>query len=435
MDRRAGKQESRCSDRLMVRQNFKQLFSIFVVIILGALGVTLGLVLVSSIQQATPESGTALDFVKMAARDRPYYYGMVVGALGLIGLLLGVVAAPKVASKLIDAGNAVERMSAKDKIAVGIGVFLGLTLSFPLFLLSFVPASPLWRTVCVLLSILMTIAFIYLGIRGITSMKDEFRFVGSAPPVQQPEEANPTLNCKILDTNVIIDGRIADVCRTGFLEGPLYVPGFVLDELQHIADSGDGLKRARGRRGLDILNTMQKELPLVVRSWDKMLDKAFQSEEVDTKLVRLAKALDGAIVTNDFNLNKVAALQGVQVLNVNELANALKPVVLPGEIMVVGIVKEGKEPNQGVAYLDDGTMIVVEDGRKFIGGTQPVIVTSVLQTSAGKMIFARVRTDEDGDGYDYNAGRDSRDSHIGSGNYQTNSGSGFTRRGPSKKIR
>ncbi len=244
------------------------------------------------------------------------------------------------------------------------------------------------------------------------------------------------MNCKILDTNVIIDGRIADVCRTGFLEGPLYVPGFVLEELQHIADSGDGLKRARGRRGLDILNTMQKELPLIVRTWDKALDKAYQNEEVDTKLVRLAKALEGMIVTNDFNLNKVAMLQGVQVLNVNELANALKPVVLPGEVMVVGIVKEGKEPNQGVAYLDDGTMIVVEDGRRYIGGTQGVIVTSVLQTSAGKMIFARVRTDDDGDAFDYNGEREARgDNHNGSGNYQTNSGSGFTRRGPGKKVR
>src|SRR5205085_8972382 len=169
----------------------------------------------------------------------------------------------------------------------------------------------------------------------------------------------------------------------------------------HIADSGDGLKRARGRRGLDILNSMSKELPLVVRTWDKALDKASQTDEVDTRLVKLAKALEGIIVTNDFNLNKVAALQGVQVLNVNELANALKPVVLPGEVMIVGIVKEGKEPNQGVAYLDDGTMIVVEDGRRFIGNTMGVVVTSVLQTVAGKMIFARVRTDDDGDGLDY----------------------------------
>lgn len=419
----------------MVRQNFKQLFSISVAIILGALGLTLGVALQDYIQHAGSDPGSNLDLLKQVAKDRPYYLTFIVAALGVIGLLIGVVVSPKVANRLIDAGNAVEQMSAKDKIAVAIGAILGFLVSLPLFVLSFLPTMPQWKVICVLFSLLMTVAFVYLGIRGVTSMKDEFRFFGPAPAPQQPEEVNPSLNCKILDTNVIIDGRIADVCRTGFLEGPLYVPGFVLEELQHIADSGDGLKRARGRRGLDILNTMQKELPLIVRSWDKMLDKAFQNEEVDTKLVRLAKALEGIIVTNDFNLNKVAMLQGVQVLNVNELANALKPVVLPGEVMVVGIVKDGKEPNQGVAYLDDGTMIVVEDGRKYIGGTQPVIVTSVLQTSAGKMIFARVRTDEDGDGYDYNAGRESRDGHNGSGNYQTNSGSGFTRRGPGKKVR
>ena len=152
-----------------------------------------------------------------------------------------------------------------------------------------ISTTPLWRAISVLISIILAVAFVYLGIRGIMSMKDELRFVGPSAVAPEPEEANPTVNCKILDTNVIIDGRIADVCRTGFLEGPLYVPGFVLEELQHIADSGDSLKRARGRRGLDILNTMQKELPLIVRSWDKALDKAYQNEEVDTKLVRLAK--------------------------------------------------------------------------------------------------------------------------------------------------
>ena len=418
----------------MVRQSFKQLFTVSVAIIFGVLGMALGLALKGYIQSNPAPVNFALDSFKAIALDHPYYLNAVIASLAVIGLLIGVVLAPKIAGRLIDAGNAVEQMSAKDKVAVGIGAFIGMVLSSPFFGLSFMPPSPLWRAICVLFSLVLSIAFVYLGIRGVTSMKDEFRFVGPAP-APQAEEHSPTENCKILDTNVIIDGRIADVCRTGFMEGPLYVPGFVLDELQHIADSGDGLKRARGRRGLDILNTMQKELPLIVRSWDKALDKAYQNEEVDTKLVRLAKALDGMIVTNDFNLNKVAMLQGVHVLNVNELANALKPVVLPGEIMVVGIVKEGKESNQGVAYLDDGTMIVVEDGRKFIGGTSPVIVTSVLQTSAGKMIFARMRTEEDGDGYDYNSGRESRDNSNGSGNYQTNSGSGFTRRGAGKKVR
>lgn len=210
-------------------------------------------------------------------------------------------------------------------------------------------------------------------------------------------------HAKILDTNVIIDGRIADVCRTGFMQGPIYVPGFVLDELQHIADSSDSLKRARGRRGLDILNAMQKEFPLIVRSLDHKLGADARNDEVDTKLVKLAKKLGGHIVTNDFNLNKVAALQGVTVLNVNELANALKPVVLPGEEMPVTVIKEGKEQNQGVAYLDDGTMIVIEDGRRHIGEHLAVVVTSVLQTVAGKMIFAKIKggayeEDEGGNG-------------------------------------
>ncbi|MDI6829523.1 MAG: PIN domain-containing protein, partial [Armatimonadota bacterium] len=194
---------------------------------------------------------------------------------------------------------------------------------------------------------------------------------------------------KVLDTNVIIDGRIADVCRTGFLEGPIYVPSFVLEELRHIADSEDFLRRARGRRGLDILNQMQKELNLIIKSFETV--DPTDAEEVDEKLVKVAKDIGGCIVTNDFNLNKVAELHGVTVLNVNELANALKPVVLPGEELTVSIIKEGKESNQGIAYLDDGTMIVVEGGKKHIGETIDVVVTSVLQTVAGKMIFANLK--------------------------------------------
>lgn len=225
-------------------------------------------------------------------------------------------------------------------------------------------------------------------------MRNDFPWLAGKKEVVA-EEQRSTTNCKILDTNVIIDGRIADVCRSGFLEGTIYVPGFVLEELQHIADSADSLKRARGRRGLDILKTMQNELSLVVRVWDKSLEKSSHYEEVDSKLVKLAKALEGVIVTNDYNLNKVAILQNVQVLNVNELANALKPMFLPGEAMRVMVVKEGKDADQGVAYLDDGTMIVVEDGRQFLGQTMLVVVTSVLQTAAGKMIFARIRGEED----------------------------------------
>jgi uncharacterized protein YacL len=191
---------------------------------------------------------------------------------------------------------------------------------------------------------------------------------------------------KILDTSVIIDGRIADVCETGFLDGTLVIPQFVLKELQLVADSSDSMKRNRGRRGLDILHKIQKMAGVEVTISDADFPDI---REVDLKLIELARTLQGKIVTNDFNLNKVAQLRGVAVLNVNELANSLKPVVLPGELMKVFILKEGKEYNQGVAYLDDGTMVVVDNARKMISKTIDIVVTSVLQTTAGKMIFGR----------------------------------------------
>ena len=191
---------------------------------------------------------------------------------------------------------------------------------------------------------------------------------------------------KLLDTSVIIDGRIADVCRSGFLEGPVLVPHSVLAELRRIADASDPLRRNRGRRGLDILNTMQKEIP-GMQIYEE--GEAQAGEDVDAQLVRVARTLGAWIVPNDYNLNKVAELQGVRVLNVNELANAIKPVMLPGEELSVHVIKDGKEAGQGVGYLDDGTMIVVEGGKKHIGETLDAVVTSVLQTVAGRMIFAR----------------------------------------------
>jgi len=195
---------------------------------------------------------------------------------------------------------------------------------------------------------------------------------------------------KILDTSVIIDGRVADLCETGFLEGTFLVPQFILHELQHIADSSDSLKRARGRRGLDILNKIQKMVDIDVR----IVDDDFPNvKEVDSKLVVLAKKMGAKVITNDLNLNKVAELQGVRVLNINELCNALRPVVLPGEAIRVFILKEGKEAGQGVAYLDDGTMIVVDNAKRHIGRNVDVIVTSVLQTTAGRMIFTRLKED------------------------------------------
>ena len=199
-------------------------------------------------------------------------------------------------------------------------------------------------------------------------------------------ERQPRKNYKILDTSVIIDGRIADICETGFVDGILIIPQFVLRELQLIADSSDSMKRNRGRRGLDILQRMQKMATIHVQ----IVEDDFPAvRDVDMKLIELARLYEGKIVTNDFNLNKVAQLQGLPVLNVNELANALKPVVLPGEIMRVFILKEGKEYNQGVAYLDDGTMVVVDNAKKMISKTIDISVTSVLQTTAGKMIFGK----------------------------------------------
>ncbi|NOZ69545.1 MAG: PIN domain-containing protein [Deferribacteres bacterium] len=195
---------------------------------------------------------------------------------------------------------------------------------------------------------------------------------------------------KIIDTSVIIDGRIVDVCEAGFIEGTFIIPQFILQELQHIADSSDPLRRARGRRGLDILHKIQKMSNITV----KIIDEDFPKiKEVDAKLVALARLLGAKIITNDFNLNKVAELQGVTVLNLNELANALKPVVLPGEKMNIFIAKEGKESNQGVGYLDDGTMVVVDHARRSINQQVDVIVTSVLQTTAGRMIFAKLKED------------------------------------------
>jgi uncharacterized protein YacL len=197
---------------------------------------------------------------------------------------------------------------------------------------------------------------------------------------------------KILDTSVIIDGRIADVAEAGFISGPMIIPKFIIKELQHIADSSEPIKRVRGRRGLDVLKRMQKDIPHVSV---RITNHDFPNiKEADLKLVELARRLKGIIITNDFNLNKVAALQNVKVMNLNQLSNALKPVVLPGETMSIHVVKEGKEENQGVGYLDDGTMVVVDEAKRYLGDQIEVSVTSVLQTPTGRMIFSRVKEDD-----------------------------------------
>lgn len=240
--------------------------------------------------------------------------------------------------------------------------------------------------------IVFNIVFGYAGMSIAVRKKSEIiALVGNLrlgrPNKEHSKRREPEFSGKLLDTSAIIDGRIAEICSTGFLEGPLLVPVFVLEELQLIADSSDLLKRNKGRRGLDILKQMQEDNYVEVRIINDNFDDV---QGVDSKLVRLGRKINAKVVTNDYNLNKVAGLQGVAVLNINDLANALKPARVPGEQMNVLIVKAGKEENQGVAYLDDGTMIVVEDGQKYIGSTMPVTVTSVLQTSAGRMIFVKI---------------------------------------------
>ena len=239
-----------------------------------------------------------------------------------------------------------------------------------------------------MLQVALTVIAAYSGYSLAMAKKDDLAALWKSGRWGHPEAEEPRRmeEHKILDTSVIIDGRIADICKTGFIEGTIVIPEFVLEELQHIADSSDLLKRNRGRRGLDILNKIQKELDVQVLIYEGDFEEI---SEVDSKLVKLAKVLQGKVVTNDFNLNKVCELQGVSVLNINDLANAVKPVVLPGEEILVQIIKDGKEHGQGVAYLDDGTMIVVEGGREYIGMMMEVLVTSVLQTSAGRMIFAK----------------------------------------------
>lgn len=262
-----------------------------------------------------------------------------------------------------------------------VGLLVGGLLSVPIanLFIGFPPEiSLLVQTLCLL-------GGGYLGVLVALDKGDEFSVAGF---IRLLKEQPRTESYKLLDTSVIIDGRIADITESGFLEGTLVIPQFILRELQHIADSSDPLKRNRGRRGLDILQKIQKKVDIRVEISDMEFPEV---REVDNKLVAMAKVLHAKIVTNDFNLNKVAELHGVGVLNINELTNALRPVVLPGEDMRVYVLKEGKEYNQGIAYLDDGTMVVVDNGRRHIGQTIDVCVTSVLQTTAGRMIFSRLK--------------------------------------------
>ncbi|MBC8064691.1 MAG: TRAM domain-containing protein [Chlorobia bacterium] len=302
-------------------------------------------------------------------------------------IVLGGIAGAWVGSKVFDwLERTIERwdkMAGGDKVTLFIGLFVGVVISLP-FLVLF-QAIGVSIAILPVLIVALTLGFVTVSIYALQSM-DEIL------PWSRNRGKTRRTGIKILDTNVIIDGRIYDVARAGFLEGQIYVPGFVLDELQYIADDHNGLRRQRGRRGLEVLKHMQAEFPMEVRVYDKYA--ADPNEPVDSRLVRLAKALGGDIITNDFNLNRVAALQDVKVLNLNDLALALRPNVLPQEALTLAIIREGNQPGQGIGYLEDGTMVVVENGRPAIGETAEVMVTQVIQTERGKLIFGEIRDEE-----------------------------------------
>lgn len=316
------------------------------------------------------------------------YVGLVLGAIILYLLTFWLV--DHIVNFLRWVEETLVKAPVGDLLFGSLGLIIGLVIAY----LITIPLKDIQiQLVSQVLPLFLTFILGYFGFQVGFKRRDEFTGMISLPKKDRKteldengEKPSPASKVKILDTSVIIDGRIADICQTNFLEGTILIPHFVLEELQHIADSSDVLKRNRGRRGLDVLNRMQKELPVDVKMYEGDFEEI---HEVDSKLVKLAKVVNGIVVTNDYNLNKVCEFQNVPVLNINDLANAVKPVVLPGEELTVQVIKDGKEQNQGVAYLDDGTMIVVEEGKDYIGKTIKVLITSVLQTSAGRMIFAK----------------------------------------------
>lgn len=351
---------------------------IFVRLVLAAIGAFLGYSGAHFVLQTNVMAG----FIHGS-----YLVGLFVFGGALIGLALGL---PVLRGIRTGSGKLVHTLI-KTPTHELVGGIIGLVIGW---VVALVISLPFLRIPLVgdYLPVLFGLLLGYLGlVVGLRKKDDVFHVFSRSGQGRLNYSGNSEANPKILDTSVIIDGRIADITKSGFLEGDLIVPGFILEELQHIADSSDVLKRNRGRRGLDILNKIQKEPYSTVRILEKDYDDI---SEVDTKLVKLAKDMSGKVVTNDYNLNKVCELHGVSVLNINELANSVKPVVLPGEELRVHVIKDGKEQGQGVAYLDDGTMIVVDGGRRYIGQTVGVLVTSVLQTAAGRMIFAKPKSIE-----------------------------------------
>ncbi|GIW48865.1 MAG: twitching motility protein PilT [Caloramator sp.] len=345
-----------------------------------------------------------IDYIKHLFSINPTSLtGIIIYIFGIlfVGLIFYIIS-PFIISmvwKLVELLEAGLQKVPTNEIIIGVvGLIIGLLIANLLIgsVASFLQTNSVLSAIGSVISLIVNIVFGTLGVNVAIKKKDElsnvFTFMKKfTKDKKQKIDIKPS-QPKILDTSVIIDGRILDILKTGFIEGTIVIPQFVLEELRHIADSSDNLKRARGRRGLDILNEIQKELPVTV----EICDKDFQNiAEVDSKLLKLAENLGGKVITNDFNLNKVAEFQGVPVLNINELANAVKLVVIPGEEMNIHIIKDGKESGQGVAYLDDGTMIVVEGGKKYVGEIVDVVVTSVLQTAAGRMIFAKLKNAQD----------------------------------------
>lgn len=300
------------------------------------------------------------------------------GGSGLLGVLIGGLVAFILI--LLEAG--LRKVSVNGLSSAVFGLILGLImakLAGDAFSLFYTDPSTLS-----MIRVTLTMTFCYIGVVVALRGKDEFNIIIPYVRLRRQDQAGDVI---LLDTSVIIDGRIVDICKTRFLGGKVIIPKFVLRELQQIADSTDPIKRQRGRRGLEILNTVQKESGMDITIHEQDFS---ETSEVDAKLVMLAKLLEAKILTVDFNLNRVASIQGIKVLNINELANALKPVVFPGEEMHIKLIKDGKEHNQAIGYLDDGTMVVVEDARRLIGQDVKVVVTSVLQTQAGRMIFTKI---------------------------------------------
>ncbi|MCX5709783.1 MAG: PIN domain nuclease [Candidatus Omnitrophica bacterium] len=306
------------------------------------------------------------------------YQTMALNNSGLIGAVLGAVTA----LVLIGLEIGLRKVSVSGLSSAVFGLILGLIMSK--LIGDAFSLAPLGADLLASIKVTLTLIFCYLGMVMALRGKDEFNII--IPYVRLRRQDQPE-DITLVDTSVIIDGRIVDICKTKFLGGKIIIPKFVLRELQQIADSTDPIKRQRGRRGLEMLQMVQKESGLDI----SLSEEDFpETREVDAKLVKLAKLMGAKILTVDFNLNRVAAIQGIRVLNINELANAIKPVVFPGEVMQIKLIKEGKEHNQAVGYLDDGTMVVVEDARRLLGQDVKVAVTSVLQTQAGRMIFTKI---------------------------------------------